>query len=317
MVASIRVAAISSGIDIDPYVRFTVDWGDGAVETSDSLPVGRDFTYSHTYDAPGEFFIRIRAVNSSGTVSGASPNDVSALRVMPQAERQIVLRRWGGLGLPLKTLSTAAPPTQDLFPSIATKLAIRFLTGSFDVILTGGTAVEPGTEITVWQPGKMVTFGRVVKDLGAGKLTLTIPAQSDYDVADATVELRRRTYTAASSMTGTTDAAWAFPTIYDIDLVRSSVMMLLETRLGERVMRPWIGSRIPELVFERSTPLLDQIAAAYVSDAVALEPRVAVSSVLVTETQNGRKVTVKSSLANASEQVFEAEIPLSTKADTQ
>jgi len=317
MIASVQVAAVSSGLDDDPYVKFIVDWGDGSVDTGDFLPVGRDFAYQHTYDTPGEFFIRIRCVNSSGTFSAASPNDVAALRIMPQAERQIVLRRWGGLGLPILKLSTPSASTQTLYPSTTTTLASRLASGSFDVILAGGISLEPGTEVTIWQPGRKVTFGRVVKDQGAGKFTLTIPAQDDYDVATANVEMRRRSYAQVSSLEGATDSSWAFPTIYDTDLVQSSITMLLETRIGERLMRPWIGSRLPELVFEQATPLLDQIAAAYTSDAVAPEPRVSISSVTVVTTgPNGRKVKVKSSLANAPEQVFEAEISLSNSPDT-
>lgn len=316
LVASIRVSALSSGLDDDPYVKFVVDWGDGTTETSDFLPVNRDFSYSHAYDTSGEFFIRVRAINSSGAVSSASPNDVATLQVLPQVERQAALRRWGGLGLPVEKLATTAVATQDAFPSTSHTLATKFEAGSFEVILSGGITVESNAEITVWQPGRLVTFGRVVKDLGNGKFLLSVPAQDTYDVGTANAELRRRSYSTERVLEGALDPGWAFPVTYDIDLVRSSLIMLLETRPGERLMRPWVGSRLPELVFEQSTPLLDQMAAAYITDAIAPEPRLALGAIRVEDTtENGRRVLIESSLANASEQVFEASIPLSVNSE--
>ena len=60
----------------------------------------------------------------------------------------------------------------------------------------------------------------------------------------------------------------------------------------------------------------DQLAVAYISDAIAFDPRLAISSAKVEDAgENGRRVVIESSLANAPEQVFEAAIPLSVNGD--
>lgn len=314
-VATVSVNCSESGVEAYPFVKFVIDWGDGSIEQSDFLPVGRDFFYSHSYNQ-GEYIIQIRAINSSGEVSVLTSNATATVRVMPPEGRQVSLKRWIGLGLPAKRLSTASEATQELFPVTTHTLASVPKLGSFEIIVSGGVSAESNSEVTIWQSQRRVTYGRIVKDEGNGRFQLTTPVQDLYDKNLAHVEIRRRSYSTVESTKDLPDPSWAFPVTYDLDLVKASLIMLLGTRIGERVMRPSIGSRIPELVFEQSSPLLDQLAVAYVGDAIAFDPRLAISSARVEDNgPNGRRVLVESSLTNAPEQVFEAAIPLSITTD--
>lgn len=60
----------------------------------------------------------------------------------------------------------------------------------------------------------------------------------------------------------------------------SSILNILLTPLGTRIMLPEFGSRLTELVFEPNDEMLEDIAKAYIADAlVRWEPRVRVARV--------------------------------------
>jgi phage baseplate assembly protein W len=52
------------------------------------------------------------------------------------------------------------------------------------------------------------------------------------------------------------------------EVIRSSLQMILHTRLGERVMLPEFGSRLKELVFEQNDDVLVGLARTYIVDAI-------------------------------------------------
>jgi len=64
-------------------------------------------------------------------------------------------------------------------------------------------------------------------------------------------------------------------------LVRQSIMQIIGTRIGERVMRRDFGCKIHDLVFQPNDPLLDVQIEHYVRDAIERwEPRVIVGPIL-------------------------------------
>jgi phage baseplate assembly protein W len=66
------------------------------------------------------------------------------------------------------------------------------------------------------------------------------------------------------------------------DLIKSSIRMILTTRLGERPMLPEFGSRLYELVFEPMDDGLKALARTFVIEALQRwEPRITLQSVLL------------------------------------
>jgi phage baseplate assembly protein W len=97
-------------------------------------------------------------------------------------------------------------------------------------------------------------------------------------------------------------SGWAFPfdlkdgAVAEADLeaaVRQSILIILSTARGERVMRPDFGCGIYDLLFEANTPA----TAARISNAVResllfLEPRIDVLDVRVTPAEDLRKLRI-------------------------
>jgi len=54
----------------------------------------------------------------------------------------------------------------------------------------------------------------------------------------------------------------------DLDRIRESILQILETRPGERFMRPEFGSRVKNLVFEQNDAVLKALVRHYVIDAI-------------------------------------------------
>lgn len=63
-------------------------------------------------------------------------------------------------------------------------------------------------------------------------------------------------------------------------VILSSIINILETPLGTRIMLPQFGSRLPELVFEQNDEILAQMARTYIADALdRWEPRIRILNV--------------------------------------
>lgn len=63
-------------------------------------------------------------------------------------------------------------------------------------------------------------------------------------------------------------------------LVEMSIDQILGTAEGERLMRPDFGSKLPYLLFENTTEVIEAMAATYVEDALEQwEPRITVLGV--------------------------------------
>ena len=65
-----------------------------------------------------------------------------------------------------------------------------------------------------------------------------------------------------------------------LDLIWSSIVLILGTPIGTRIMLPNFGSRLAELVFEQNDEVLVALANRYIMDAIShWEPRVNVQEV--------------------------------------
>ena len=65
--------------------------------------------------------------------------------------------------------------------------------------------------------------------------------------------------------------------------VRQSILLILQTAKGERVMRPDFGARLSDLTFEPVTQATITLAEHYVKEALTrFEPRIVVSKVEIT-----------------------------------
>ena len=86
-----------------------------------------------------------------------------------------------------------------------------------------------------------------------------------------------------------------FDTKGDRDILRTSIQMILLTRIKERVMLPGFGSPLPEAVFEPGDEQLDQALEGIVRDNVTFwDRRLEVLDASVTDTPdgNGKVVSV-------------------------
>jgi len=66
----------------------------------------------------------------------------------------------------------------------------------------------------------------------------------------------------------------------DLDRIRESIIQILETRPGERFMRPEFGSHVKDLVFEQNDAVLKGLLRFHITDAIKRwEKRVTVTNV--------------------------------------
>jgi len=69
----------------------------------------------------------------------------------------------------------------------------------------------------------------------------------------------------------------------DAELIRDSVFQIIGTRPGERVFRPEFGTRVKDLLFESTGPVLQALIKREVERALRkFEPRIKVLSVITT-----------------------------------
>lgn len=85
---------------------------------------------------------------------------------------------------------------------------------------------------------------------------------------------------------------WNFATGRDVEVLQSSVKMLLSTAKGERVMEPSYGTNLRRLLFEPMTQGLDDAARQEIADALnTWEPRVTLQNIAV-QRNSDRSITV-------------------------
>ena len=86
----------------------------------------------------------------------------------------------------------------------------------------------------------------------------------------------------------------AFPaTVSDDELIRQSIIQIIMTSKGERVMRPDYGSNAQSFVFANSNNILAQLIEMDVRTAISkFEPRVTVQTVVTEAKDTGVSITV-------------------------
>jgi phage baseplate assembly protein W len=107
---------------------------------------------------------------------------------------------------------------------------------------------------------------------------------------------------------------WNFNLGTNLDVLRSSVKMLLITTKGERIMQPTYGTLLRRVVFEPSTDSISTIVQQEITDALALfEPRVALQSFNIQRAdRGGRSVIVNATfLSKISQSTFSLVVPFS------
>ncbi len=84
----------------------------------------------------------------------------------------------------------------------------------------------------------------------------------------------------------------------DVELIGSSIMQVLLTQKGERVMRGELGTNLLRLVFESADPFIDRQIVKEVRSAIArFEPRAVVHDVRVIRKDNFCDVDIEYSFA--------------------
>ena len=107
---------------------------------------------------------------------------------------------------------------------------------------------------------------------------------------------------------------WAFNLGTNLDVLKSSVKMLLITTKGERIMQPTYGTLLRRIVFEPSTDSISTVVQKEITDALTqFEPRVSLETFKIQKSDaNGRSVIVDATfLSKISQSTFSLAIPFS------
>ena len=81
--------------------------------------------------------------------------------------------------------------------------------------------------------------------------------------------------------------------VTDAELVQQSLLQILNTNRGERVMRPNFGCNLQQYVFENNDELLEQLMRTEISSAISRwEPRAQLDNILLARNDTTLSVTV-------------------------
>lgn len=81
--------------------------------------------------------------------------------------------------------------------------------------------------------------------------------------------------------------------VTDAELVQQSLLQILNTNRGERVMRPSFGCNLQQYVFENNDELLEQLMRTEISSAISRwEPRAQLDNILLARNDTTLSVTV-------------------------
>lgn len=85
--------------------------------------------------------------------------------------------------------------------------------------------------------------------------------------------------------------------------INDSIHLILETRIGERIMNPEFGSRLPELVFEPNDPILHRLLHLYTVEALnRWEKRIQITQVTLIDNfqddRNGVGISISYRIRN-------------------
>jgi hypothetical protein len=307
---SIRFTCSSTGSS-RPDVKFSVNWGDDDQEVISGFLVGQEVQLEHVYENSGDYNISVAAINTENIFS---LRRTVAIRVAALDSRKKDLSRWIGMALPRTSINLSVQSLQDSYPAVSYTLAFPASEGDFEVILNAVTVSDLlDAEYTVSQQGRLYSSGRIIKAEG-NRLTLDTALSSSYD-SKAEFEIHNRSITSGVLRARSSDYSWLFQTATDEELVRSSFIMNLSVRKGERVMLPEFGSNLHLIPFEQNDLYTRQLLQLEVVAPVATwEPRAEISQVAIrSSTNNEVELSMSYRYAGGSQDTpFTALIPLRT-----
>ena len=301
----------SSGIT-SPLTKVHVDWGDGEVEVTDPRPIGREFRYTHSYAEAGDYVITVRATNDDGEVSAPNPTPVRVIESRKSVTSPA--RRWVGLALPNATISATLQSVTTIVPPEMVSISAQALAGANFIVVDGRAELFAlNAQVTIIQPGKLITMGRVVyRDLNVVKLDAELNA--NYDPVLTRVEVRSNGTSLSMARKVNTDIPWNFPTSFDATLVKAAVRMILATATGERVMLPEFGSGLHRIPFEQNDLIVESLVRGATADAIQKwEPRATVDEVKITRQDNDITVSIRLGLSNDPQGAFDINFSLNSQ----
>jgi phage baseplate assembly protein W len=268
----LKFGVSSSGND-RPYAKHQIDWGDGDVVTSDSLPIGREFQSHHAYSQLGEYVVKITAINLGGEESDLTDKTVIRVRNEPIPPEKATLFKWRGLAMPFRSIADNLSAIQDNFIETVGQLAQDGVAGSDEIVVVGdGAEFEVGAQVTIEENDKLITSCRI-SATRLNVLQLDVNLNDDYSKENARVHVKRKNL-GRRFHKDLDNQEWYFPRSVDEELVRSSIAAILSTRPMERVMLPKFGSLLNDIPFEQNDFITESLTRQYVIEAIRTwEPR--------------------------------------------
>ncbi len=306
---SISFRCSSSG-NSNPNVKFYINWGDEVVDIESGF-VGQTLQFEHVYENVGDYNISVSVLNSDG-VRSSQPKTAS-IRVPIADLRKKELYRWRGIALPRTTLGLAIQSVQDSYPPVSYTLSVSTQEGDFEIFLNASTVSDLiEAEYTISQSGKLYSSGRIIK-VDGNKITLDTSVNDSYDANVAELEIHSRSLSSSYISTRTKDYGWIFQASTDEELVRSSFIVNLSVRKGERVMLPDFGSNLHLIPFEQNDITTRQLLQLEVSGPItSWEPRAEIISTSIKSVDNNEvQIDMSYRYAGGSrDSTFTALIPL-------
>lgn len=311
-VAIIAFAVSSSG-NASPLTAVTVNWGDGAVERTEFRPIARLFQYVHQYELPGDYVVTVTATNTDGETSTTY---TTPLRIR-ESRKSVTnpVRRWAGLALPNASIRETLQSVEGNNTAEIVSLGTEAAVGQNFIVVDGREELFlPSAQVTITQPGKLITMARVLSS-NLNIIQLDAELNDTYSPVSALVEVRHATTISAMRRSTNNDVAWAFPSTFDATLVKAAVRMLLATRKKERVMLPDFGSDLHRIPFEQNDQIVESLVRRATIEAIQKwEPRAAVELFTMERIENEIQVKLTLVLSNDPQAAFDINFSLSTQA---
>lgn len=285
----LRVKVTSSGNSI-PMTKFVIDWGDGAMNSTDFRGINAQYDFMHSYLEPGAYDITVRTINSDeeeGAATGV-PIFISQPTTIDSSGTPVK----AGLATPGTTVRQSQSTVLTTYPPLLTKLAAAANEGEDQILVASyQQQFEPDSLVIITETGKFTTSGRV-KEINSNVVTLFSTLNDSY-TTNADVELRRNSL--GRSVSQVTESPpelspWYFPISRGIELIRAAIRTLLFTRKGERVMRPDVGSDLYKAPFEPNDAALSEFVRSEVLSVLAQVPEAALHSFRVERLEHDVRV---------------------------
>lgn len=311
-------------------IPYTADWGDGGIETGILPTSGGDvdittnrrskltgfreaFRIQHSYAVPGEYQVSVLVHHSTEPFSFAG-----TVVVETPSDRQKPLYRWTGPSLSLQDIKSHVLAVESDRATTAIPLIKDAKKGDLHIFLPPSVEIKPGDKFTISQNSRMISSGEAIQsnnvDLDSGRanqVSLSFDLNSDYEKNEALVVVTARdgSYVEYTTVAGEKQAS--IGRSYDEDVIKETVGLILATIPGERVMRPELGSRLHELVFDQLDGESSTLAQSYVFEAInSVEPRAMIINPSISQNEHEMRVSSGIAFQNGDQEPFSLLIPL-------